>query len=159
MTKPEELVVRRIRDGTVIDHIPAGQALNVLRILRIRGNEGYKVAMVMNVESRKLGKKDIVKVEGRELVQEEVNRLALVAPEATINTIGDFRVKRKTKVRLPGRIEGIVRCTNPSCISNKPREPLLPTFKVSSRAPPSIVCEYCGTYISHEEVVAQYVAG
>ena len=158
MTKPEELVVRRIRDGTVIDHIPAGQALNVLRLLRIRGNEGYKVAMVMNVESRKLGKKDIVKVEGRELVHEEVNRIALVAPEATINTIDDFRVKKKAKVRLPGRIKGIVRCTNPNCISNKQREPLLPSFKVTAGAPPLLTCEYCGTYISHEEVIAQYAA-
>ena len=158
MAKPEELVVRRIRDGTVIDHIPAGQALNVLRILRVRGNEGFKVAMVMNVESRKLGKKDIVKVEGRELVEEEVNRIALVAPDATINTIDDFRVKRKTKVRLPERIKGIVRCTNPNCVSNKPREPLLPSFRVSARTPPLLTCEYCGTYISHEEVIAQYAA-
>ena len=158
MTEPEELVVRRIRDGTVIDHIPAGQALNVLRILRVRGDEAYRVALVMNVESRKLGKKDIVKVEGRELVEEEVNRIALVAPEATINTIGNFRVRRKTKVRLPDRIKGIARCTNPSCISNKPREPLIPSFTVSSHAPPLLVCGYCGTYISHEEVIAQYAA-
>ena len=159
MGKPDELVVRRIREGTVIDHIPAGQALNVLRILRIKGGEGYRVAMVMNVESKKLGKKDIVKVEGRELVRDEVDRIALVARDATINTIEDFRVKKKTKVRLPERIEGIVRCTNPNCISNKPGEPLLPSFTVSSRAPPLLTCGYCGTYISHEEVIAQYAAG
>ena len=156
--KIEELIVRKIRNGTVIDHIPFGQALNVLRILKIKGGEGYTVAMVMNVESRKLGKKDIVKVEGRELAPGEVDRIALVAPDATISTIKNYRVEKKMKVRMPGKIEGILRCINPNCISNKPWEPLTPSFKVLSRTPTLLVCEYCGTYISHDEVVAQYAS-
>lgn len=159
MTRPEELVVRRIRRGTVIDHIPAGQALNVLKILGI-GSEGKNmVALVMNVESRKLGKKDIVKIEGRELLSEEVNRIALIAPEATINTIQDYQVKEKMKVKLPERIEGIIKCANPNCISNKPSEPLIPSFKVLPRARLLLTCEYCGTYLTHEEVVVQYATG
>ena len=159
MTKPEELVVRKIRDGTVIDHIPAGQALNVLKILGIGSEEKNRVALVMNVESRKLGKKDIVKIEGRELLSEEVNRIVLIAPEATINTVRDYQVKEKAKVKLPERIEGIIRCTNPNCISNKPNEPLTSCFKVSPRPRPLLTCEYCGTYLTHEEVVAQYATG
>lgn len=154
--KLEELIVRKIRDGTVIDHIPFGQALNVLRILKIKGKEGYKVAMVMNVESKMLGKKDVVKVEGRELQLGEVDRIALIAPKATINTIRDYRVEKKVKVRMPGRIEGILRCINPNCISNKQREPITPSFKVLSRTPILLVCEYCGTHTSHDEVVAQF---
>ncbi len=151
----EELVVRRISDGTVIDHIPAGRALKVLRILGITGEEGYMVSMVMNVYSKKLGKKDIVKVEGRELSSEEVNKIALVAPTATINIVRDYEVVEKRKVELPDRIEGIVRCVNPKCVTNAPREAVHPSFRVISRKPIKLVCEYCGEYLTEEEVIAQ----
>jgi aspartate carbamoyltransferase regulatory subunit len=156
MAQVEEMLVRRIRNGTVIDHIPRGQGLNVLKILGIRGGEDYTVAMVMNVESKKLGKKDIIKIEGREIASGEVDRIALIAPEATINAIKNYRVTKKTNVKLPDEIKGILNCTNPNCVSNKPREPVKPSFTVASRAPTLLVCNYCGTYISHEEVVAQY---
>jgi aspartate carbamoyltransferase regulatory subunit len=153
--KEEELIVRRIKDGTVIDHIPAGQALSVLRILGLTGREGYTLAVVINVPSKRLGKKDIVKVEGKELKPEEVNRIALVAPEATINTIRKYRVAGKLKVQLPDQITNLIRCTNPNCITNKPREPVTPTFLTLSRSPVLLCCEYCGTYISQEEIVGQ----
>lgn len=149
-------MVRKISDGIVIDHIPAGQALNVLRILGVKGEEGYKVAMAMNVESGKLGRKDIVKVEGRELAAEEVNKIALVAPDATVNIIKDYAVSKKAKVRLPDEIRGIVKCTNPNCVSNQPREPVTSAFEVASRSPVLLVCRYCGSYVTHEDVVAQY---
>ncbi len=151
----EELVVRRISNGTVIDHIPAGRALKVLRILGITGEEGYMVSMVMNVYSKKLGKKDIVKVEGRELSSEEVNKIALVAPTATINIVRDYEVVEKRKVELPDKIEGIVRCVNPKCVTNAPREAVHPSFRVISRKPLKLVCEYCGEYLTEEEVIAQ----
>ncbi|HDI12576.1 MAG TPA: aspartate carbamoyltransferase regulatory subunit [Hadesarchaea archaeon] len=152
----EELTVKKIRDGTVIDHIPGGQALNVLRILGITGEEGHTVAIMINAQSRKLGKKDIVKIEGRELVSGEVDRIALIAPEATINLVKYYRLARKTKVKLPDEIKGLLKCTNPNCISNKPREPVTPSFRVVSRTPTLLVCEYCGTYITYDEVAAQY---
>ncbi|MDK2372837.1 MAG: aspartate carbamoyltransferase regulatory subunit [Candidatus Korarchaeota archaeon] len=151
----EELVVRRISNGTVIDHIPSGRALKVLRILGITGEEGYMVSMVMNVYSKKLGKKDIVKVEGRELSSEEVNKIALVAPTATINIVRDYEVVEKRKVELPDRIEGILRCVNPKCVTNAPREAVHPSFRVISRKPLKLVCEYCGEYLTEEEVIAQ----
>ncbi len=151
----QELVVRKIERGTVIDHIPVGQALNVIKILGV-GGEKHTVAVVMNVASKKYGRKDIVKVEGKELSTVEVNRIALVAPEATINVIQDYKVVRKNRVKLPERIQGIVRCTNPSCITNKPREPVTPTFRVLSRSPLLLLCEYCGSRISQEDVVKQY---
>ncbi len=154
--KSTELVVRKIERGTVIDHIPVGQAFNVLRLLGIKGGEGYTVAVVMNVSSRKYGRKDMVKVEGKELSEAEVNRIALLAPDATINVIQNFEVVKKSKVKLPEVIRGMVRCTNPSCITNKPREPVLPTFKVLSRLPLLLVCEYCGTRVRQEDVVKQY---
>ncbi len=149
------LLVRKIKNGTVIDHIPAGTALTVLKILGITGREGYVIAIVMNVNSKKLGVKDIVKIEGRELKKEEVDKIALVAPTATINIVRDYAVIDKYKVSLPDRIVGIIKCTNPTCISRKENEPVAPTFKVISRNPVKLQCEYCGTYVTSEDIVAQ----
>ena len=155
MTPSEGLLVRRIRDGTVIDHIPAGRALAVLRILGITGREGLRVAVVMNVESRRLGRKDIVKVEGRHLSSEEVNRIALIAPSATINIVKDYRVIEKTRVKLPSVIEGIIACTNPTCITRKPGEPLRPRFRLLAEHPLRLQCMYCGTIMDEEDVLEQ----
>jgi aspartate carbamoyltransferase regulatory subunit len=151
----KDLLVRRIREGTVIDHIPAGKALTVLKILGITGKEGYRVAVVMNVESRKLGLKDIVKIEGRFLKPDEVNRIALIAPTATINIVKDYQVVEKRKVQLPDIIEGIIRCVNPSCITRQRREPIKPRFKVISRNPLRIQCIYCGTIMTAEDIERQ----
>lgn len=156
--KTEKLVVSRIKEGTVIDHISGGQSLNVLRILGVRGSEGYSVALIMNAPSKKLGRKDIVKIEGRELEPSEVDKIALIAPEATINTIRGYRVVKKTKVKLPNEIRGLLSCTNPNCVSVRPREPVVPTFSVLSRKPLLLSCKYCGIHISQEEVISQYAA-
>jgi aspartate carbamoyltransferase regulatory subunit len=141
-----ELIVSKIENGTVIDHIPAGRALAVLRVLGITGKEGMRVALVMNVESSKLGKKDIVKIEGRELTPEEVNIISAVAPTATINIIRNFEVVKKFKVSPPEVIKGRFRCKNPTCVTNAPREPVEPTFYLVKREPPLFVCAYCGRY-------------
>jgi aspartate carbamoyltransferase regulatory subunit len=153
MSPGEALLVRKIRDGTVIDHIPAGRALVVLRILGITGSEGLRVAVVMNVESRRLGRKDIVKIENRHLRPEEVNKIALVAPTATINIVRDYEVVEKKRVELPDIVEGILKCTNPTCITRKPREPVKPRFRVLSRRPLRLQCVYCGTIVSEVDIV------
>jgi len=152
-----QLRVRKIRDGTVIDHIPAGRALQVLRILGITGMEGFVVAIVMNVESKKLGRKDIVKIEGRFLDLEEVNKISLIAPTATINIIKGYRVVSKTRVSIPDKIEGILKCMNPNCITNQPREPIKPSFLVVSKSPIKLICEYCNQLMVSEDVVKQLV--
>lgn len=155
----ESLLVRKIRDGTVIDHIPAGRALAVLKILGISGEEGLRVAVVMNVESRKLGRKDIVKIENRHLRPEEVNKIALIAPSATINIVKDYEVVEKKRVELPSLIENILRCPNPTCITRKPREPVKPRFRVLSRSPLRLQCIYCGTILTEKEIVEQLIGG
>jgi aspartate carbamoyltransferase regulatory subunit len=137
-----ELRVKPIKNGTVIDHIAGGQALNVLKILGISGTTDATVSVVMNVESSKLGKKDIVKVEDRELKEEEVNRIALIAPDATINIIRDFLVIEKHLVDLPDLIIGVVRCQNPSCISNT-EEPIESRMLVKTENPVVLRCVYC----------------
>ncbi|MDI6885893.1 MAG: aspartate carbamoyltransferase regulatory subunit [archaeon] len=139
----KELKVVPIKNGTVIDHITAGQALNVLKILEINARTGAVVSVVMNVRSKKMGRKDIVKVEDRELKPEEVDKIALIAPNATINIIRDSEVIEKHKVYLPKSIEGIIRCANPNCISNAEREPVISKFITVSENPPLFRCFYC----------------
>jgi len=155
MHAEESLLVRKIREGTVIDHIPAGRALDVLKILGLTGEEGYTIAIVMNVPSGKLGKKDIVKVEGRFLSPEEVNEIALIAPTATINIVRDYAVTLKRRVEVPAVIEGLLRCPNPSCITNSPREPLKPRFELLSRMPLRFRCSYCGDELSERDIAKQ----
>ena len=137
----KELKVPRIKDGTVIDHITAGNAVKVLHILGIPKSSSSTVSVAMNVRS-KLGKKDIVKVENRELDPNEVNKIALIAPKATINFIRDYEGAKKHKVKLPDEIVGIVSCSNPTCVSNA-KEPVKSRFKIISKDPPRIKCYYC----------------
>ena len=137
----KELKVPRIKDGTVIDHITAGDAVKVLHILGIPKTSSSTVSVAMNVKS-KLGKKDIVKVENRELDPKEVDKIALIAPKATINIVRDYEVTNKHKVKLPDEIVGIVSCSNPTCVSNA-NEPVESRFKIISRDPPKIKCYYC----------------
>jgi len=153
----EELLVRKIRDGTVIDHIPAGRALDVLKILGLSGKEGSTIAIVMNVPSKKLGRKDIVKVEGKFLEPKEVDEIALIAPTATINIVKDFRVLEKRRVQVPGEIKGLLRCPNPNCITNTKREPIETRFKLVSIAPLKLKCYYCEDIITEEQVIQQLV--
>ncbi|MGF3554428.1 MAG: aspartate carbamoyltransferase regulatory subunit [Thermoplasmatota archaeon] len=137
----KELKIPLIKDGTVIDHITAGNAVKVLHILGIPKSTSSVVSVAMNVKS-KMGKKDIVKVENRELDPQEVDKIALIAPKATINIIRDYKVAKKHKVELPDEIVGIVSCSNPTCISNA-KEPIKSRFKVVCKDPPKIKCYYC----------------
>jgi aspartate carbamoyltransferase regulatory subunit len=142
----KELRVRPIKHGTVIDHITAGQALNVLKILGISGTTTAVVSVAMNVPSNVLRSKDIVKIEDRELEEEEVDRVSLIAPNATINIIRDFEVVEKYRVDLPDRLEGVMKCDNPNCISNT-SEPVISKFTVNKK-PVELRCIYCEHVIS-----------
>lgn len=137
----KELKIQPIKNGTVIDHITAGNAVKVLHILGIPKGSSSTVSVAMNVNS-KYGKKDIVKVENRELDPYEVDKIALIAPKATINIIRDYEVAEKYKVKLPEEVIGIVRCSNPTCVSNS-REPVKSRFIVLKKDPIQIKCYYC----------------
>ena len=141
-----ELHVSKIRDGTVIDHVTGGQALNVLSILGIDGSEGLSVSVGMNVPSDRLGKKDVVKVEDRELSQSEVDVISLIAPEATINIIREFDVVEKNRVDRPETVIGLLSCPNRNCITNA-NEPVETKFDVVDEG---VRCAYCGTIIREE---------
>ncbi len=137
----KELKIQPIGNGTVIDHITAGNALKVLKILNIPKTHSSIVSIAMNVPS-KMGKKDIVKVEKREIDTHEVDKIALIAPKATINFIRDYEVVKKHKVSLPDEISGIVKCSNPTCISNA-NEPVKSRFLITNKDPLQIKCYYC----------------
>ncbi len=138
----KELKVTPIKNGTVIDHIRSGMALKVLKILGIEGDIQSTVSVVMHVPSAHEEWKDIVKVEDRELSPREVDKIALIAPAATINIIRNFSVAEKYKVRVPAVARGILRCANPSCITNS-NEPLETEFVVKSKDPLRLRCRYC----------------
>ena len=113
-----ELMVRRIKEGTVIDHIDEGKGLQVLDALRIDGQDGSLITLAMNVPSGKSKKKDIIKVENRFLKDDDTNKIAIIASKATINIIKNYKLIEKRRVALPNEIDKIFRCTNPDCITN-----------------------------------------
>jgi aspartate carbamoyltransferase regulatory subunit len=149
-----ELRVSKIKDGTVIDHIRSGYALDVVKILGITGKEKRVMTIAINVPSKRFGAKDIVKIEGKALNSQEVNRIALVAPHASINIIRNYSVVEKLEVKLPKSIEGIVKCANPCCISNAD-EPVVSKFYIKSDEPLLLKCYYCGVTIEQSDVLGQ----
>jgi len=151
----KELRVQKIKNGTVIDHISAGNALAVLRILGISGREGNVVSVLVNVPSKRIGRKDIVKIEGGVVTPIEVDEIALVAPTATINIIRNFVVEKKENVKLPDMVKEILKCPNPSCITKSP-EPVKSVFHVERRAPLLLRCYYCGTLLETEGILKQF---
>lgn len=141
--RPKEIKLAPIRNGTVIDHIATGEALNVLKILGVNEYVDSTISVGMRVSSRKTPKwKDIVKIEDCELDQETVDKIALIAPDATISIIRNYFVAEKYKVALKDHVIGLARCCNPNCITNK-NEPVETEFEVISRRPTRLRCSYC----------------
>ena len=134
--------VAAIRNGTVIDHIDAGHALKIVKILKL-ASQKKRVTLGLNLPSDTLGYKDIIKVEDRELTPDEANQVAILAPNASINIIHDYEVSNKFKVTMPRSIEKVIFCPNPRCISN--HENTKSSLKVLQRVKNEIAleCHYC----------------
>ena len=145
--------VTAIKNGTVIDHIPSGQALKVLELLNLSGDTSVPVSLVMNVPSKKMGAKDIIKVEDRELTQAELDRLALVAPDAHVAIIRAYTVAEKMTINFGDEIVNVVQCTMSNCITSNLREPLPHRLRVVSRDPLELRCHYCGRPQDLDELV------
>ena len=143
-----KLKVDAIKNGTVIDHIPGGAGLRVLKII---GNSGEEVTTLgMNLPSKTGTKKDLVKIEGRELYPSEVNQIALIAPHATINIIRDFKVAEKYTVEIPKALNGLLTCPNPKCVTNM--ESIETKFNIIDKEPVQLNCIYCERAYFAEEV-------
>ncbi|HJM13686.1 MAG TPA: aspartate carbamoyltransferase regulatory subunit [Candidatus Thalassarchaeaceae archaeon] len=136
--------VTAIRNGTVVDHIPSGHAMQVIRILRINTSRATPVSLVMNVPSDKLGRKDVLKIEDRELNQEDLDRLALIAPAASIAIIRNHAVAEKMRVELADDLVNISKCSFSNCITKNAREPMPQRLRVVSHEPLEVRCYYCG---------------
>jgi aspartate carbamoyltransferase regulatory subunit len=140
--------VYAIKDGTVIDHIPAARALKVIDILGLE-NEGI-LTIGIGFSSVKLGKKDIIKIENKYLKKEETDKISLIAPEATINIIKDGKLTEKRKIERPEEYIDIVKCLNPNCITQD--ESIKTRFKVAKTSPLTLRCHYCERSVEAGEV-------
>ena len=153
MSAGEMRRVTAINNGTVIDHIPAGTALAVLRMLGISDDRSSPISLVMNVPSSKHGRKDIIKVEDRELTQNELDRLALIAPKASVAIIRAYSVAEKREVTIGDELVNIARCTFSNCITINPREPQDHRLRVVNQDPIELRCRYCGRPQEMSELV------
>lgn len=140
----KEMAVAALRNGTVIDHIPSASLFKAVKILGLE-NMGCNITIGYNLDSKKLGKKGIIKVADTEFDKDTLDRIAVIAPTAVINTIRDYNVVDKSPVELPHTIVGIVACDNPKCITNN--EPMRTRFDVieegSHTGCATLKCRYC----------------
>ncbi len=136
----KELKIAAIKDGTVIDHIPSEKTFRVAKMLNIDEIEGV-VSVASGLKSRKVGRKGIIKISNRELNEKEVNKISLLAPNASLNIVKNFEVVEKIRVALPDEIVGIGRCANPKCVTNN--EKVKPRFKVIKGKEIMVRCHYC----------------
>ncbi len=137
-----DLIVRRIKDGTVIDHIDQGKGLRVLEALDMDGSEGNVITVALNVPSGKSKKKDMIKVENKYLENDDTNKLAVIAPNSTVNIIKNYKLVEKRRVSLPNEIERIFKCSNPDCVTNSP-EHIESTMDVIDKTGLVLKCRYC----------------
>jgi aspartate carbamoyltransferase regulatory subunit len=150
--KKHKLKVSAIKDGTVIDHIPAQYLFKVINILRLDNIEN-QITFGTNLESDKLGSKAIIKVTDKFFQDDEINKIALVAPNAKLNIIRDYEVVEKKVVEIPDEITGIVKCFNPKCITNN--EKITTRFKVVDTSPIALRCRYCEKHTVGDQIRMQ----
>ena len=147
--KKLKLKVSAIKEGTVIDHIPAK---NLFKVISILGLDKIKnqITFGTNLESHKLGAKAIIKVSNKFFKDNEINKIALIAPHAKLNIIRDYEVVEKRIVEIPDSIKGIVKCFNPKCITNN--ETITTCFKLVAKEPVALKCHYCEKITSEEQI-------
>jgi len=143
----QELQVAALKDGTVIDHIPSEKLFTVVSLLRLDEME-CNITIGFNLESKKLGKKGIIKIADKFFCDEEINRISAVAPNVKLNIIRDYEVVEKKEVKMPDDFRGIVKCPNPQCITNN--EPMATLFHVIDKD--NIKCHYCEKEQKREEI-------
>jgi aspartate carbamoyltransferase regulatory subunit len=147
--KGKTLKISAINEGTVIDHISKDNTFRVAELLNLKDGENV-VTVGMNLESKRLSKKGLIKIGGRFLTKQEVDKIALIAPEANINIIKDYDVKKKFKVEIPNIIHEIIKCANTNCITNK--ELVQTKFYVLSKNPLKLRCGYCERTMGKDDI-------
>ncbi|HOO94151.1 MAG TPA: aspartate carbamoyltransferase regulatory subunit [Proteiniphilum sp.] len=145
----KELQVAALENGTAIDHIPSDAVFKVVTLLQLQ-KLNNRITIGNNLKSSKMGSKGIIKVSDKFFREDEINRIALVAPNVNLNIIRNFEVVEKKKVVLPDEIIEIVRCNNPKCITNN--EPMKTRFHVIDKELVELQCHYCELKIRKEEI-------
>ena len=152
MTHDNKLQVEAIKRGTVIDHIPAQVGFKLLTLFQLTETD-QRITIGLNLPSKEQGRKDLIKIENTFLTDEQVNKLALYAPHATVNRIDEYEVVGKSKPSLPSRIDKVLVCPNTNCISRS--EPVHSSFAVKKRDENiSLKCKYCEKEFAHHVVLA-----
>lgn len=146
----KELKVSAIKNGTVIDHIPAHNLFKVISLLGLESIPN-QITFGTNLESHKLGHKSIIKVADKFFADDEINKIALVAPQAKLNIIKNYEVIEKRVVSIPDEVIGYVRCFNPKCVTN--HEPIRTRFSVVSKEPLELRCHYCEKVTTENQMV------
>lgn len=149
-----QLLVSKIENGIVIDHVPAGKAFLVMKLLRL--DPSARVLIALNVDSRRLGTKDLIKIEGTYLTSREIDLIALVAPTATLNIIENWGVKEKRSIKIPQEVESIFKCPNPLCPTNSKYAPPKTRFKVETDGEVEATrlhCHYCASTLYYGAVL------
>ncbi|CAH7005739.1 aspartate carbamoyltransferase, PyrI subunit [Vibrio chagasii] len=150
MSKETQLKVEAIRNGTVIDHIPANIGIKVLKLFDMH-NSHQRVTIGLNLPSSALGGKDLLKIENVFITEEQANKLALYAPHATVNQIEDYEVVKKLALELPEQINDVFECPNTNCITHN--EPVESSFKIFEKNEDiRLKCKYCEKVFSREIV-------
>ena len=145
----QALQVAALKNGTVIDHIPSEKLFTVVQLLGVEQMK-CNITIGFNLDSKKLGKKGIIKIADKFFCDEEINRISVVAPYVKLNIIRDYEVVEKREVRLPEELRGIVKCANPKCITNN--EPMPTVFHVVDKDNCVIKCHYCEKEQTREDI-------
>ena len=147
--KKQELQVAALENGTVIDHIPSERLFTVVSLLGL-DHMSNNITIGFNLKSGKLGTKGIIKIADKFFCDEEINRIAVVAPNVKLNIIRDYEVVEKKQVLMPEELRGIVKCANPKCITNN--EPMTTLFHVIDKEHGILKCHYCEKEQSKEGI-------
>ena len=145
----QALQVSALCNGTVIDHIPADKLFAVVNLLDIP-TMSNNVTIGYNLESKKLGKKGLIKISDRFFTDDEINKISVVAPNVVLNTIRDYNVVEKREVKMPDEIHNIIKCNNLNCITNN--EPMATHFYVANRDTHTLKCRYCEKEVSLDDI-------
>lgn len=148
--KDKKMEVSAIENGTVIDHIPAKVLFKVIAILGL-DHIDKPITFGTNLDSKKLGKKAIIKLSDTFFMDKDINKIALVAPQAKLNIIKNYTVVEKKIVEVPDEIVGIAKCVNPQCITNN--EKIITKFQVLSKSEVKLKCHYCEKITNQENIV------
>jgi len=147
--KDKRLSVSAIKEGTVIDHVPAQVLFKVVSILKLDELDTM-ITFGNSLESKKLGKKGIIKLSEVFFQDKDINKIALVAPRAKLNIIKNYEVVEKKEVEIPDEIIGIAKCVNPKCITNN--EDVTTRFRVVSKSEIKLKCHYCEKITNRDNI-------